>query len=73
MLHFIKCDISYIINLISYYYCILNILDAIRVNVKFSVVPEKEIDNSLRIWLSHAPFRIKKVSQKQEKFSKSLL
>lgn len=73
MLHFIKCDIFYISNLISYYYCILNILDAIRVNVKFSVVPEKEIDNSLGIWLSHAPFRIKKVSQKQEKLSKSLL
>ncbi|XP_022162954.1 uncharacterized protein LOC111028569 [Myzus persicae] len=49
------------------------IIDAIRVNVKYSVVPEKEIDNSLGIWLSHAPFRIKKVSQKQEKLSRSLL
>lgn len=73
MLHFIKFAIFYFINLIYYYYCILNIIDAIRVNVKYSVVPEKEIDNSLGIWLSHAPFRIKKVSQKQEKLSRSLL
>lgn len=42
------------------------ILDAIRVNVKYSVVPEKEIDNSLGIWLSHAPFRIKKLSKNKK-------
>ncbi|XP_025420827.1 uncharacterized protein LOC112690932 [Sipha flava] len=48
-------------------HCYRVIIDAIRVNVKYSVVPEKEIDNSLGIWLSHAPFRIKKLISKKRK------
>uniref|UniRef100_A0A2S2QR09 DUF4806 domain-containing protein n=1 Tax=Sipha flava TaxID=143950 RepID=A0A2S2QR09_9HEMI len=47
--------------------CYRVIIDAIRVNVKYSVVPEKEIDNLLGIWLSHAPFRIKKAISKTRK------
>lgn len=28
-------------------------------NLKYSIIPEKDIDNSLSVWLSRAPFRIK--------------
>lgn len=33
------------------------------------MVPEKDIDDLLGVWLSHAPFRLKKIAQKKEKQS----
>ncbi|XP_025202242.1 uncharacterized protein LOC112599531 [Melanaphis sacchari] len=39
--------------------------DAVRKNIKYKNIPEKDIDNCLSIWLSHAPFRLKKKNSKQ--------
>eukprot|EP00102_Acyrthosiphon_pisum_P023081 XP_016660291.1 PREDICTED: uncharacterized protein LOC107883888 [Acyrthosiphon pisum] len=41
------------------------IIDSIRKSVKYNNVPEKDIDNCLGTWLSHAPFRIKKKRSKK--------
>ncbi|CAI6370748.1 unnamed protein product [Macrosiphum euphorbiae] len=41
------------------------IIDAIRTNIKYKNIPEKDIDNCLGVWLSHAPFRLKKKNSNQ--------
>uniref|UniRef100_A0A2S2NHN0 DUF4806 domain-containing protein n=1 Tax=Schizaphis graminum TaxID=13262 RepID=A0A2S2NHN0_SCHGA len=41
------------------------IIDSVRKNIKYKNIPEKDIDNCLGIWLSHAPFRLKKKNSKQ--------
>lgn len=38
----------------------LYFLDTIRTNNKFKLVPEKDIDIPISVWLSHARFRLKK-------------
>lgn len=68
--------LTYLITAISIfilYNIFLNIIyvvhfpDSIRKSVKYNSVPEKDIDNCLGIWLSHAPFRIKKKEAKNLK------
>jgi len=41
-----------------------NISDIIRSNTKFKQTPEKEIDECIATWLSHAKFRLLKKSKK---------
>jgi len=43
---------------------LFNISDIIRSNVKFKQTPEKEIDEYIATWLSHAKFRLLKKSKK---------
>jgi len=38
--------------------------DALRTHLKYKYATEKEIEIPLGTWLSHAPFRIKKVEEK---------
>jgi len=38
--------------------------DALRTHLKYRHATEKEIEIPLGTWLSHAPFRLKKVEEK---------
>jgi len=38
--------------------------DALRTHLKYKHATEKEIEIPLSTWLSHAPFRLKKVEEK---------
>lgn len=44
--------------------CCRLIIDALRTHLKYKHTTEKEIEIPLATWLSHAPFRLKKIEEK---------
>lgn len=51
---------------IIYFLC-LKISDSIRMNIKYELTTEKEIEVPLSVWMSHAKFRRDTEEQKTKK------
>jgi len=44
------------------------ILDALRLHIKHKTHTDKEIDEPLGIWLSHAPYRLQEANKNNPKY-----